>query len=160
MDQLVGDSQVAPGTQAVGSGAVTYVSTAWTSPVPTLADFMDVLSHPDIQTRAAPEAPALATHNALGGVVAGAVCLLVDSLLPVTRQNWIEIMHKQYERLEHLDSDTSFEGSVLLHQHSDLLPGSEHCGGPMEVIDNSYRLQQVDGQGAQRQVSKSANAPK
>ena len=45
---------------------------------------MYVLSHPDVQAGATPEAPPLAAHNALCGVVARAVCLLINSLLPVT----------------------------------------------------------------------------
>lgn len=84
MDQLIGDSQIPPGSQAVGSGTVADVSAAGAPPVPALLDFMDVLSHPDVQAGATPEPPPLAPHDALGGVVAGAVGLLINSLLPVT----------------------------------------------------------------------------
>lgn len=84
MNQLVGDSQIAPSSQAVGSRAVADVSAAWTPPVPALPDLMNVLPHPDVQAGPTPESPPLATHNALRGVVARAVCLLIDSLLPVT----------------------------------------------------------------------------
>lgn len=45
---------------------------------------MDVLSHSDVQAGPTPEAPPLAPHNALGGVVAGAVGLLINRFLPVT----------------------------------------------------------------------------
>lgn len=83
MNQLVGDSQIAPSSQAVGSRAVADVSAAWTPPVPALPHLMDVLSHPDVQAGPTPEPPALATHDALCGVVARAVRLLINSLLPV-----------------------------------------------------------------------------
>ena len=84
VNQLVGDGQIAPSSQAVGSRAVADVSAAWTPPVPALPDLMNVLPHPDVQAGSTPEAPPLATHNALPGVVAGAVRLLINSLLPVT----------------------------------------------------------------------------
>ena len=92
MYQLVGDSQVAPSTQAVGSRAVTDVSAAWTPPLSAAADFMNVLSHPDVQTRATPEAAPLTAHYPLCGIVARAVCLLVHSLLPVVAQMLGEVI--------------------------------------------------------------------
>ena len=84
VNELVGDSQIAPSSQAVGSRAVADVPAAWTPPVPSLPHFMDVLSHPDVQAGPTPESPPLATHNALCGVVAGAVRLLINRFLPVT----------------------------------------------------------------------------
>lgn len=47
---------------------------------------MDVFSHPDVQARAAPKASALAPHNTLCGVVAGAISFLVNCLLPMIVQ--------------------------------------------------------------------------
>ncbi len=43
---------------------------------------MNVLTHPDVQARPTPEPPALASDNALCGVVARAVGLFVNCLLP------------------------------------------------------------------------------
>ena len=82
MYELIGDCQVAPSSQAVGTGAVTDVSTARTSPVPAVLDLMDVFPHPDVQAGATPEASAFASHDALGRVVTWAVGLLIDGLLP------------------------------------------------------------------------------
>ena len=47
---------------------------------------MDVLSHSDVKAGATPEATALATNDALGGIVARAVCLLVNGLLSEATQ--------------------------------------------------------------------------
>ena len=82
MYELIGDSQVAPSSQAVCTRAITDVSAAWASPVPAMLDLMYVLSHPDVQAGTTPEASPLAPHNALGGIVAWAVGLLVNGLLP------------------------------------------------------------------------------
>ena len=43
---------------------------------------MNVLTHPDVQARPTPEPPALASDDALCGVVARAIGLFINSLLP------------------------------------------------------------------------------
>lgn len=82
MYELIGDCQVAPSSQAVGTRAVTDVSAARTSPVPAVLDLMYVFSHSDVQAGATPEASAFASHDALGRVVTWAVGLLINGLLP------------------------------------------------------------------------------
>ena len=83
MYELVGDCQVPPSTQAIGSRAVADVSAAGTPPVLSAFHLMQVLSHPNVQAGPTPEAPALASNYALGGVVAGAEGFGINGLLPV-----------------------------------------------------------------------------
>ncbi len=83
MDELISDSQIAPGSQAISPRAVADIPAARTPPISAVLHLMYVLPHPDEQTRPTPEAPPFTTHDTLCGVVARAVGLLIYGLLPV-----------------------------------------------------------------------------